>query len=109
MKTIFAIIVTLILLVLLTTCDKNKESTYMGEGVITGFDLRDCPCCGGLLINLNSSSTELYSDSTYQIDHVPGNFFIDANTVFPVYIRLDYARTSALCGKTIDIIRFEYR
>lgn len=81
----------------------------MGEGVITGFDPRDCACCGGLLISLNSNSTELFSDSTYQIDHVPGNFSIDNNTVFPVFIRLDYQRTNALCGKTIDILRFEIR
>ena len=109
MKTIFVAFISLILMILLATCDKKEESTYMGEGVIAGFDLRDCPCCGGLLINLNSSSTELYSDSTYQIDHVPGNFHIDANTVFPVYIRLDYEKTGALCGKTIDITRFEIR
>jgi len=97
------------LLILMTTCNKKEESTYMGEGVITGFDPRDCACCGGLLINLNSSSTELFSDSTYQIDQVPGDFHIDVDTGFPVFIRLDYRRTNALCGKTIDILRFEIR
>lgn len=82
---------------------------FMGEGVITGFDPRDCACCGGLLINLNSSSTEMFSDSTYQVDHVPANFPVNSSTVFPVYIRLDYERTDALCGQTIDIIRFAIR
>jgi len=100
-------IFTLILLVMFTVCDKKED--YMGEGVITGFDPRDCACCGGLLINLNSSFTELITDSTYQVDHVPGNFNIDVNTVFPVLIRLDYERTNTLCGKTIDIIRFEIK
>lgn len=109
MKTTFVISISLIFLVLCTTCNKKEDSGYMGEGVITGFDVRDCACCGGLLINLNSSSTELYSDSTYQIDHVPGNFYINAYTGFPVFIRLDYERTNALCGKTIDITRFEIR
>ena len=81
----------------------------MGEGVITGYDPRDCACCGGLLINLNSSSTELFSDSTYQVDLVPANFDIDANTVFPVFIKLDYYKNPKKCGKTIDILRFEIK
>jgi len=90
------------------SCNKD-EHEYMGEGVITGYDPRDCACCGGLLINLNSSSIDMFSDSTYQIDKVPGNFPIDGNTIFPVFIRLDYVRTNALCGKAIDITRFEVK
>jgi hypothetical protein len=109
MKAAFMTIFTLILFILLTACDQKEDSKYMGEGVITGFDPRDCACCGGLLINLNSSSTELFTDSTYQIDQVPGNFNIDINTVFPVFIRLDYKHSTALCGKTIDITRFEIK
>jgi hypothetical protein len=81
----------------------------MGEGVITGFDLRDCACCGGVLINLNSNATELYTDSTYQVDQVPAGLIIDTSTVFPVFIRLDYERNTKKCGKTIDILRFEKR
>ena len=79
----------------------------MGVGVITGYDPRDCACCGGLLINLNSSSTELITDSTYQINLIPMNFDINVYSTFPVFIRLDYERNNKLCGKTIDIIRFE--
>lgn len=107
MKTAFVTISTLILLILVTTCDKKEESTYMGEGVITGYDPRDCACCGGLLINLNSSSTEMFTDSTYQIDKVPENFIIDVNSSFPVFISLDYKYSGALCGTTIDITRFK--
>lgn len=109
MKTLFTITVILILMILFTTCDRKEDSAYMGDGVITGFDPRDCACCGGLLINLNSNSTELITDSTYQVDHVPGNFNIDVNTIFPVFLKLDYEKTTALCGKTINIIRFEIK
>ncbi len=59
-----------------------------------------------MLINLNSISTELFTDSTYQIDIVPDDFDITAEE-FPVLINLDYTRNGKLCGKTIDIIRFE--
>ena len=106
MKTVILIISTL-LLITVNSCDSKEESTYMGEGVITGFDQRDCACCGGLLINLNSGSAEMFNDSTYQIDKVPGNFDIDVNSNFPVFINLDYQKTTALCGKAIDIIRYE--
>jgi hypothetical protein len=106
MKKTFAIALIIFLALNFNACDKS-DSNYMGAGVVTGYDVRDCACCGGLLINLNSSSTELYSDSTYQIDLVPGNFDIDANTVFPVFINLDYSRNTKKCGKTIDILKFE--
>ena len=106
MKAASITIFTLILLVMFTACDKKED--YMGEGVITGFDPRDCACCGGLLINLNSSSTEMFTDSTYQIDHVPADFNIDVNSSFPVFISLDYKYSGAFCGKTIDITRFKF-
>jgi hypothetical protein len=102
MTTILAGLMTL---TLIFACSKKED--YMGDGVITGFDPRDCACCGGLLINLNSNSTELFTDSTYQVDLVPNDFYIDADTGFPVMIRLDYSRNSKKCSKTIDILRFE--
>ncbi len=96
---------TVMLFVTLNSCEHSED--FMGEGVITGYDPRDCACCGGLLINLNSSSTELFSDSTYQINIIPKNFDINVYSTFPVFIRLDYERNNKLCGKTIDIFRFE--
>ncbi len=106
MKKAIALTLLILLPVIFNACAKN-ESEYMGEGVLTGYDPRDCACCGGLLINLNSSSTELFSDSTYQVDLVPDNFDIDITTAFPVFIKLDYSRNTKKCGKTIDITRFE--
>jgi hypothetical protein len=105
MKTAIKIFLMSIILIMFTTCDKEEQ--YMGEGVITGYDPRDCVCCGGLLINLNSSSTELFTDSTFQVDLVPTDFIIDTNTIFPMFIKLDYSRNNKLCGKTIDILKFE--
>jgi hypothetical protein len=106
MKNAITITMFLILAVIFSDCKKD-DNEYMGKGVITGFDQRDCACCGGLLINLNSASTALYSDSTYQVDQVPDNFYIDTDTGFPVFIKLDYYRNTKKCGKTIDILKFE--
>jgi hypothetical protein len=106
MKTANLLII-LLLFITFDSCEQKEEYTFMGEGVITGYDPRDCACCGGLLINLNSSSTELITDSTYQINLIPKNFDINVYSTFPVFIRLDYERNNKMCGKTIDIIRFE--
>jgi hypothetical protein len=38
-----------VLLVVLASC--QKEEPFMNSGVITGFDTKKCPCCGGLVIN----------------------------------------------------------
>ena len=104
MKTLITFF-TLAIIVTFIACEHHED--FMGEGVITGYDPRDCACCGGLLINLNSSSTELITDSTYQINLIPKNFDINVYSTFPVFIRLDYERNNKMCGKTIDIIRFE--
>ena len=81
----------------------------MAKGVITGFDYRECFCCGGWMINLNSDSTELITVDSRFIDHHPNNLVLDSATVFPVFIRLDYTDSPANCGNAIDITRFAYR
>lgn len=109
MKTIIITFVSLVLIVFLTTCDKAKKDDFAAKGVITGYDFRECICCGGWLINLNSDSTELYTVDTRYIDKYPDNLVLDSTTVFPVFIRLDYTNSAANCGQAIDISRFEYR
>ena len=109
MKTTIVTFVSVIIMILFTTCDKDKKDDFMAKGVIVGWDYGDCPCCGGLLINLNSDSTELYTVDTRYIDKVPVNLKIDSATVLPLFIWLDYTDSPANCGKAIDITRFEYR
>jgi hypothetical protein len=105
MKKANSIFMILLLTIMFNACE-HKDYEYMGEGVLTGYDPRDCACCGGLVINLNSNSTDFFTDSTYQIDIVPDDFDITSFD-FPVLIKLDYERNGKLCGKTIDILKFE--
>jgi hypothetical protein len=109
MKTIVITFVSLMMLVLLTTCDKNNKDDFMAKGVITGFDYRECFCCGGLMINLNSDSTEMFTVDSRYIDKVPADLKIDSTTILPLFIWLDYTDSPANCGKAIDITRFAYR
>ena len=107
MKTTVIIIVSLFLLALLTTCDKNDNN--MTKGVIIGWDWSYCLCCGGLMINLNSDSSELHTVDTRYIDKFPDNLVLETTTVFPIFIWLDYSNSDANCGQAINITRFEYR
>jgi hypothetical protein len=91
----------------LTAC--GKKDNFMARGVITGYDYRDCGCCGGWLINLDSDSTAMYTVDTRFIDMFPANLKLDSTTIFPVFILLDYTNSSANCGLAINIYRFEFR
>jgi hypothetical protein len=109
MKTTVLTLVSMILLVFLTTCNKENKDDFMAKGVITGFDYTKCGCCWGWMINLNSDSTELYTVDARYIDKHPSNLTLDSTTVFPVFIWLDYTNSPAHCGQAIDITRFAYR
>jgi hypothetical protein len=72
----------LFLLFLLTLCQKGSDN-YKSEGVITGADLRDCVCCSGWFINIDTA--------LYEFDSLPENSKIDLmNEVFPIYVKLDW-------------------
>jgi hypothetical protein len=72
----------LFLLFLLTQCQKGGDN-YKSEGVITGADLRDCACCGGWFINIDTVQ--------YEFDSLPENSKIDLMIeVFPIYVKLDW-------------------
>jgi hypothetical protein len=72
----------LFLLFLFTQCQKGGDN-YKSEGAITGADLRDCACCGGWFINIDTAQ--------YEFDSLPENSKIDLmNEVFPVYVKLDW-------------------
>ena len=106
MKIIITIFISVILLNASPPgCDSSEK--YMATGVITGKDMRMCMCCGGYLINLNSNSTEMYTDSTYHFNEVPAGIDLNEQASFPVFVKLDYEKTQEYCGKGIKITRVE--
>jgi hypothetical protein len=109
MKSTVITLVSVVLMIILTTCDRNSKDEFMAKGVVTGFDYRKCGCCWGWLINLNSDSTELITVDSRFIDKRPDNLVLDSTTVFPIFIWLDYTNSPANCGQAINITRFEIR
>ena len=66
---------------IIISCD--KEENYQSTGVITGPDVRFCPCCGGYLIKI--------ADSAYNFESLPATSGIDLNVdTFPINVNLDW-------------------
>jgi hypothetical protein len=83
----------------LTLCQKGKDNPE-SRGIITGPDLRDCACCGGWYITIDTTD--------YEFDSLPVNSNIDlGKETFPVYVKLDWQLSDRLpCPyKRIEIAR----
>ncbi len=62
----------------------EKEDSYKSTGVITGFDMRECICCGGYFIEIG--------DFTYNFDTLPSSSQINlATDTFPINVNLDWS------------------
>lgn len=81
----------------------------MKDGVITGFDSRMCPCCGGLMITF-SGQIRPYSGDFFLIENKPSEFGFYNSTTFPVSVSVSYQNDSTHCsGKMIKIIKLVKR
>lgn len=85
-----------------TFCSSTNDPKYMDSGQITGFDMRECICCGGFFINIQNE--------TYRSYNLPQNskFQITTETEFPISVRLNWTESEILClGDEIDILNIE--
>ncbi len=97
--TFFALIVT----------DCRKTETF-DDAVITGYDARDCVCCGGLMINFNNDPIP-YSGEFYIINELPDKPEINSSSKFPLYVRITWKLNNKVCGSAnfIDILKLIIR
>jgi hypothetical protein len=81
------------------------EQDYMSNGAITGWDLRDCMCCGGYFIDIDIDK------ATYRFSDLPAGSSINLdNPTFPIYVKLDWAKIPNSClGDEIKVLRIEKR
>jgi len=88
-----------------TSCNKSNSGTAaMGlrDAVITGFDQRLCPCCGGPMINFENNPTP-YSGRFYLVENDLSSYGISASSTFPLFVRVEY-NVKEKCGDTVVII-----
>jgi hypothetical protein len=87
----------------------NKESNTKHKAVITGFDMRLCACCGGLMINFEGDTT-FNSNNYYLIINKPEEFGITYDSKFPIYVNVDWEKVPGGCfDRVIKIIKLERR
>lgn len=72
--------------------------------VITGYDGRQCACCGGLMINFENN-TQPYTGDFYLIDNV-SDLGLPDNATFPIYAVVSYKLVSSTCNKHIHVNSF---
>jgi hypothetical protein len=101
-------ITAIIVAVILMGCQKSADKDTAVDAVITGYDARDCVCCGGLMINFNNDPVP-YSGVFYLVNELPADSGIDNNTKFPLYVRVTWKYTTNVCGATkfVDILKLE--
>ena len=76
---------------LLASChDQPTENTYMSKGTITGPDLRECACCGGWFITIDSMEYLFYTLP-------PGSNLDLTNETFPLKVQLNWHKPDHPC------------
>lgn len=88
MKTFNSVFIAMLFLVFTgLSCKKSgSQKNNAVQAVITGYDMRACVCCGGLMINFEGRTTPVVSPDYYQVKNDPASLGISATTVFPVYV-----------------------
>ena len=93
----------LLLLVLSSISCSLGEEGSMSNGTITGYDTRECACCGGFFIDIDNI--------TYRFYDVPPNSELNLeNPTFPIYVKLAWTKDVNAClGDEIIVLRIEDR
>ena len=90
----------LIIFIAFVSCSKDKD-TFQSVGIITGYDLTMCACCGGYIIYID--------DVRYLFDSIPeGSDLNLQKETFPVTVQLDWELIKSGCpNNRINILRIK--
>ena len=85
MKTFAGAFIAILSIVLLTNLSCKKSSSKKDgaqAAVITGYDMRNCVCCGGLMINFEGKTQPAFSADYYQVKNDPASLGISNTATF---------------------------
>ena len=109
MKQYLSWIVISLVVLIFTAISCKKDEQYMSDAEIIGWDVKMCPCCGGLEITIDNVSNPI-GNTYYLVNQLPANFSIGDNPKFPIAVKIDWKIDSIHCGGThIDITRIARR
>lgn len=103
MKTNLIIVISIVMLLVSCITDDtgNPYGEYKSTGSITGYDMRECSCCGGYFIAIEGVQyrfQSLPSGSSLVLDHAQ----------FPIEVLLDWDKQKNPCmGDEITVIRIK--
>jgi hypothetical protein len=94
MKPLFFLFLTLFTIV---SCRKEKPQLIEDDAVLTGFDARLCPCCGGWFIEIE--------DTIWRFDNTPAVSNVDLNAhVYPLPVKVIWKKKDHPClGDEIEV------
>jgi hypothetical protein len=92
-----ALILILCLALIVISCKKSNVSPYQSQGVITGYDMRMCPECGGLFITIKNDTTK-NAPPKYDINESLQQLGINPNTKFPINVSLNWRHDTTSLG-----------
>ena len=97
------IIFSVLLITLSIASCSSEEDEFRSNGTITGYDVRECSCCGGFYIEIDNT--------TYRFYDLPKNSRLNLdNPTFPIYVKLDWNKDANAClGDEIIVSRIEKR
>ena len=97
------IIFSLLIITLFIASCSLGEDEFRSNGTITGYDTRECSCCGGFYIEIDNA--------TYRFYDLPNNSELNLeNSTFPIYVKLDWTKDANAClGDEIIVSRIEKR
>jgi hypothetical protein len=92
------------------SCQKSADKDTISDAIITGYDIRACVCCGGLMVNF-TNDPKPYSGVFNLVNELPVNSGIDNNTKFPVYVKITWKYSTKQCGSTkfMDVLKIEMK
>lgn len=103
------ILLLLLVTFLLNISCSNPDEPSMNDGVITGYDARECACCGGLMINF-LNETEPYEGEFYLISNNPADLGISDTAKFPLFVRVSWKKDSISCvNNKVTITKIEFK
>jgi len=84
-------------------CSKEeKMNANSSDAVITGFDLSECGCCGGYIVNIINNPP--YSND-FLARELPAGSDIYSGADFPIYVKIEWQADTTECERRIIITK----
>ena len=95
----------LLVMMALSILPSCNEDGVLDLVIITGVDMRLCPCCGGFMINFNENG-EPYEDVFKLAYELPEESGIDFESEFPIKAWINWEPAGTPCD-VIEVSFFE--